>query len=222
MNYIIHGENSTLSRQKMNEIKDAFDPSLVFQNPSGLLGNSLFSTPGLILLEFFKKEELKTFAFEEFFKNLGRVGPKTQVALWFNFELGTSNKILSQSQNLNFKELKFSTSPVVFKIVDAFFAPKKFRSNFYRLLSDFSQRPGEEIFLLQMLIRHSRLYLWAGFENSSFKNLKGFTKNQAQAGKEIALSRLVELFKRLVELEKQFKGGFLDLPSKLLVLYEQF
>lgn len=225
MNYILHGENSLLSRQKLNEIIGPFDSGSVARcslTSQPFFDNQLFAKQAVTLFEFLKKEEAKDFPADLFFSGFAGLKPETVVILWFDFELSPAHKLLTQALKAEFKEFKFPVAPVVFKIADAFFAPKNFRGNFYNLLAEFGAHSGEEIFLLQMIIRSARLFLWSSFNNQSFQKLKGFTRIQAGRGQTISQKSLTNLFAKLVDLEKRFKTGSLDLSSRLLVAYEEF
>lgn len=224
MNYILHGEDTSISRQKLNEIISFSNPDGVYrQSPvlNPILDNQLFAEPELKIIEFLKKDELKEFPAENFFKRVEELRPETAIILWFNFELSPVNKILAQAQRSGFKEFKFNISPVVFKIVDAFFAPKKLRGKFYSLLADFGLKSSDQLLLLQMITRGARLFLWASMDNHSFLSLKGFVRRQAEAGKLMRAEKLIDLYSRLIDLERRFKVGSLDLTSELLILYEE-
>lgn len=225
MNYILHGEDNRLSRQRLNEIIGPFDPAVVSRrspSSSTFFDNQLFARQELVIFEFFKKEELKDFPAESFFEDLESSGPEIEVVFWFNFELSSSNKFLKQAQRKGFTELNFKVPQAVFKVVDAFFAPKKLRGRFYSLLADIALNSVDHLFLLQMLIRNLRLLIWASLNNRSFLNLVGFVRKKSEAGKAIRPEKLVTLYGRLVDLEKRFKTGSPDLTSEILLAYEEF
>jgi len=223
--YIIHGENTQASRQKLSEIKGSFDPALVSDvSSSGSLPleNQMFSQPKVVVLEFFGKDQLREFEAERFFSDLKVAGRDLTAVFWFGFELTASNKILSRCKAAGFQELKFSVSPLVFKLADSFFAPRGSKRSFYKNLSDFSDTKGDEVFLVQMLIRNTRLKLWASFKNSSYNNLSGFSKRQAQYGPHLNQKKLLSIFESLIFLERKVKSGPTDLVSNTLLLYESF
>lgn len=225
MNYILHGENTLMSREKFNDLKSGFDPSLVsiqsFREPPHL-ENQMFSQPKAVITEFFEKDDFKEFDQQKFFDYLDTVDRGTAIILWFCFELTISNTFLSQVKGRGFEEFKFSVSPLVFKIVDSFFEPKSQRLVFYRLLTDFGRTRGDEVFLIQMLIRKLRFGLWASLNNNSYKSMSGFIKRQAEFGKQVPQRTLTTLFESFVNLERKIKTGALDLTSSVLILYESF
>ena len=223
--YILHGENTLASRQKLSEIKGSHDPTLVSGgfSSSGLpQENQMFSLSKVFVLEFFEKDQLRKFDAERFLSDLKIAGRDLTTVFWFGFELTASNKILTQSKAAGFRELKFSVSPLVFKLADSFFAPKGTKNSFYKNLSDFGGAKGDEVFLVQMLIRNARLKLWASFKNDSYNNLIGFSKKQAEYGHHLTQKKLLGIFESLVALEKKVKSGPIDLVSHTLLLYESF
>lgn len=221
--YVIHGENTQASRQKLYEIRSGFDPTLVAHASfeEGLpLENQMFSQPKAVVFEFFEKDKLRNFNAEKLFQDLKRTGKDMTVVFWFGFELSSANKVLDLSRKNGFIELKFAVSPQVFKLADSFFAAENQKNTFYSLLSDFGRSKGDEVFLVQMLIRNVRLKLWAIFKNNSYRNLSGFSKKQADLGHHLTQKNLLSTFENLVTLERKVKSGSVDLTSNILLLYE--
>lgn len=221
--YIIHGENVQLSRQKLYEIKSGFDQASVTEASLGQgihLENTLFTQTNLVVLEIFESDQLKEFDMERYFENLKRAGNDLSAVLWFGFKLTKTNKVLVQCLKFGFLELKFSLSPIVFKLADCFFSPTSFKNKFYSLLYDFGRSKGDEIFLIQMLIKNSRLKLWSLFKNKSYLSLSGFSKKQAELNSRLTKEKLLKNFEDLVSLERRAKSGPVDLVSILLLLYE--
>jgi hypothetical protein len=221
--FIIHGENTRASRQKLYEIRNSFDSSLV-SNVSLEDGispeNQMFIQPLVAVFEFFEKDQLRKIDAEKLFDDIKRNGRDLTVILWFGFELTSSNRVLAESRKNSFAELKFAISPVVFKLADYFFSPKSSKNIFYALLSDFGRVKGDEVFLIQMLIRNARLKIWAAFKNNSFRGLAGFSKKQAESGNHLTQKKLLNIFAELVSLERKIKIGPADLVSNILLLYE--
>lgn len=222
--YILHGENTKASRQKLTEIKSQFEPEAT-ENGSLETGflpqNQMFGQTRLTVFEVFEKEKLRQLEPESFFGNLGFLDPSLTVVFWFGFELPASSKVTALAKRNGFKEIKFGVSPLVFKLTDAFFAPRNLKPSFYQILSDFDRDSGEDVFLVQMLIRGARLKLWACLKNKSYGALSPFVRKQAvstQPNKE----KLLELFEKLTDLERKVKGDSVDFISNLLLLYESF
>ena len=225
MNYIIHGENVLLSRDKLNDIKKGFDSSLIsvqpFRDPP-YLENNMFSETKVIVIEFFEKDNLKVFNSERLLNSLKAANPQVSFVLWFGFEVTPSNKLLGQVKEQGFREMKFNVSLTVFKLADSFFAPKIHHITFYKLLCDFSRTRGDEVFFVQMLIRKVRFGLWASFDNASYRSLSGFLKQSAEFGKELPQDTMVRLYGSFVNLEGRLKSGTVDISSLALMLYESF
>jgi|GEM_PF-5376704 DNA polymerase III delta subunit len=221
--YILHGENNQASRQKLYEIKESFGAELV----SGVLlekglpfDNQMFASPEAVILEFFEKEHLRKLNLKKFLDSLRDSGGTRTVILWFGFELTGSSSVLSECLKSGFTELKFAISPLVFKLVDLFFAPKIPNNRFYKLVSDFSVEKGDGVFLVQMLIRSTRLKLWGSFKNNSFLGLSSFSKKQAAYLDGLTTKKLLGIFEELINLERKIKTGSVDLVSNILLLYE--
>lgn len=222
--YLLHGENTQASRQKLNEIKGEFDPAAIELSSAeaGLpLQNQIFTQPKLTIFEIFEKDKLRRFEPENFFKQLAAAEKHLTAVLWFGFELPVSNKIISSARSLGLKELKFSVSPLVFKLADAFFAPAGSKI-FYQIITNLDPSGGEDVFLVQMLIRSTRLKLWACLKNNSYRKLNPFAKKQVGLNARLNREKLLYLFEKLVDLEKKVKSGPNDLASSLLLLYESF
>ncbi len=220
--YILHGENTQASRQKLYEIRSSFDPALVSSGSpeEGLpLENQMFREPKAVVFEFFEKDQLRKFNAERFFNDLKRAGNGLTVVLWFGFEMTSANKVLAESRKNGFAELKFAISPMVFKLADLFFASKSPKNTFYSLLSDFGRSKGDDVFLVQMLIRNARLKLWASFKNNSYRNLSGFSKKQAERSRHLTQKNLLKTFENLITLERKVKSGSVDLVSNILLLF---
>lgn len=227
----LHGENLTLSRQNLLELRDALGadgfttvsaPDLSLKRAT-IFEDDLFGPSRLLILEFFEKEDLPGFDLEKFTRFLESPNLPPDFVIWFGFELPSSHGLFKILKLNKFVESKFEISPLVFRIVDAFFNPIRSRSLFYPLLTSFSSAEGEGIFLVQMLVKRVRQLFWALYQPPVWSSVHPFVKKKL--GQEMKVwgdaTKLLSLYRNLLNLERSLKSGKVELLSEILVLYER-
>lgn len=229
--YFLHGENLTLSRQKLMELRSGLtaeeftnvSPSELSLKRTVIFEDGLFGQLRLFILEFFEKEDLPGFNVEKFARFLESPHLPQGFVIWFGFELSRSHELFKTLKLNKFLESKFDISPQVFKIVDAFFSPGRSRPLLYPLLSNFFSTESEGIFLVQMLIKHVRQLFWAFYEPPVWQVVHPFVRKKLSQELKIwgDPTRLLNLYRKLLSLEKSLKSGKVELASEVLILYDR-
>ena len=223
MRYFFHGEDSRATREKLNELKCRFEtlPLIVF-SPSTVAFNQelLFSQPKFYLLEFFEKNELRIFSWPKFFRFLDS-GPDEVFAIWSNFEVSLNENLKTLYRKYLFQEVRINSSNLVFKTVDSFFNGNRDRPNFYGLINSWSSQ--EILFLVQMLIKRTRMILWRELSCQAYDSLKGFTRKViSESLPQATPVEILGLYWSLLDLERRVKTNEDDLLGRLLTVYENF
>lgn len=226
----LHGENVVLSRERLTQIKEGLSlgeieeihPESFSQKGTGFFERQLFAGRRFLLLEFFEKDQIRQFDLEKFSAFLEGPDRPEGFIVWCGFEVTGSHHFLEIIRQNKFRETKFDISPRVFKLVDAFFEPRRSLAGLYQLAGKEFEWEKEGIFLVQMLIKRTRQLLWLLYEAGSFKKLHPFVQKklrQSQSGFG-QTSTLLKIYRKLSGLEKHLKSRAVDLETHFFLLYE--
>lgn len=227
---LLHGENTLLSRQRLSQIKDGLNsdeleeirPEKFFRESVGFFERQLFGGRRFLLMEFFEKDELRKLDLNKLSSFLSGQDLPDGLIFWFGFELPSTNPLFKNIQEGIFQATKFDISPKVFKLVDAFFEPRRSLSRLYQLLGKDFEWEKDGSFLIFMLIKRTRQLLWFSHKASSFNGLHPFVQKKLSQGP-LNLGqkfRLLKLYQNLVSIEKKLKSQATDLESRFFLLYE--
>ncbi len=234
MRYLIHGQDSAASRERLAQIREELGPfwsSPLSSSDPERGGNYysqtfLFEKPRAYIFEFFNKDDFKNFNWEALLPEL----PSEQktdvfVILWFSFELPVAHKLFQAAKRRDFTELKFDLKTEVFKLADMFFSLDRSsvgRRAFYTKLWHFCRGGEEPIFLVQMVVRKLRTLLWRNFKNVSYRELPPWLRRTVDSSLSLTSDQLLGVYQCLVSLERKLKTSGGEAFSELLVIYERF